>query len=430
VRNSWASTWGDDGYIYLEMAENTCGVANEATIPHVKLDYSAKEVAEAAVRREAAYQLATQGAMAGATAASVDPEWEQFKAKYKKTYVSDTDEQERYKLFKDSQVRVVNLNALNGHAAFAINSHADRFPHEKHAKGHKKPAGFIPAAPVMNFTDLRSPQSIDWRLTRAVTPIKNQGACGSCWAFSATEAIESQMVLASGFKTAISLSPQQLVSCAPNTGDWVTDGCNGGWPMGAYEYLKSARGLANSFYIPYEQSLTHTTGTKPCPVGKVQRIGEDTRTGGFAQVTGYSFATPPCYQGACKNQDLRALAAALEHSPVSICLNAGVFADYKGGVVTAKACGSMAAHAVDHCVSLTGFNTKAEIPYWIVRNSWSSTWGDEGYIYLEMAENTCGLANDATIPHLKLDHSAQEAAEAAARREAAYQLATQGAPAI
>merc|ERR1711959_861943 len=113
--------------------------------------------------------------------------------------------------------------------------------------------------------------------------------------------------------------------------------------MGAYEYLKSARGLANSFYIPYEQSLTHTTGTKPCPVGKVQRIGEDTRTGGFAQVTGYSFVTPPCYRGACKNQDLRALAAALEHSPVSICLNAGVFADYKGGVVTAKSCGSMAA---------------------------------------------------------------------------------------
>ena len=74
----------------------------------------------------------------------------------------------------------------------------------------------------------------------------------------------------------------------------------------------------------------------------------------------------------------------------------------------------------------TGFNTAGPTPYWIVRNSWSSTWGEEGYIYLEMAKNTCGLADDATIPQVKLDLSEEEDAEAATNREAMYQRATMG----
>jgi C1A family cysteine protease len=93
----------------------------------------------------------------------------------------------------------------------------------------------------------------------------------------------------------------------------------------------------------------------------------------------------------------------------------------------------MAADAINHCVMATGFNTTAETPYWIVRNSWASTWGEAGYIYLEMAENTCGVANRVTIPHVKgWAHPAfsYEEADAAAWREAAYQLATQGTPAI
>merc|ERR1719337_4002 len=93
--------------------------------------------------------------------------------------------------------------------------------------------------------------------------------------------------------------------------------------------------------------------------------------------------------------------------------------------MTSAACGSMGADSQDHCVMATGFNKKASTPYWIVRNSWASTWGIEGYIYLEMDKNTCGLADDATIPEVKLDLSAEEAAEAAARRESMYQRATQ-----
>merc|ERR1712178_298967 len=127
---------------------------------------------------------------------------------------------------------------------------------EKHKKGLRKPKDFVPTAPVKDYTaTMRSPKSIDWRFTKAVTPVKNQGQCGSCWAFSATEAIESQMILSTGGKYAVELSPQQITSCTPATGQYGSEGCNGGFTEGAYEYVKSTTGLANSFYIPYEQSL-------------------------------------------------------------------------------------------------------------------------------------------------------------------------------
>merc|ERR1712080_407885 len=119
-------------------------------------------------------------------------------------------------------------------------------------------------------------------------------------------------------------------------------------------------------------------------------------------------------------------AAALEETPLSICVNAGAWNGYTGGVMSAAACGPMGADYQDHCVMATGFNTTAPTPYWIVRNSWSSTWGESGYIYLEMAKNTCGLADDATIPHVKVDLTEAERAEVPALREAMYQRATLG----
>jgi C1A family cysteine protease len=360
-------------------------------------------------------------------AAVTDPEWEQFKAKYKKTYKGDADEQARYKLFLASKDRVAKLNKLNGQVAFGINWMSDRHESEYHKTGHKKPKDFVHTAPVMNFTSsMRSPKSIDWRFAKAVTPVKNQGQCGSCWAFSATEAIESQMILKSGGKYDFTLSPQQVASCTPASGTYGCQGCNGGFTEGAYEYVKSAPGLANGFYIPYEQSLTETQNTKACPTEKVQQIdGElEQLSGSYAQVSGYSYAVKPC-TGACQDQDLTAFAAALEKTPLSICVNAGVWNDYTGGVLTAAACGSMASYAQDHCVMAVGFNATAPTPYWIVRNSWATTWGEQGYIYLEMAKNTCGLADDATIPEVKVDLSEEEAAEVEIRKEAMFQMATQ-----
>jgi hypothetical protein len=234
------------------------------------------------------------------------------------------------------------------------------------------------------------------------------------------------MILKSGGKYDFTLSPQQIASCTPDTGSHPCAGCNGGFTEGAYEYVKGAVGLANGFYIPYEQSLTETENTKACPKAKVEAInGEmDELSGSYAQVSGFSYAVPPCTSGACENQNLDMLAAALEKTPVSVCVNAGTWNDYTGGVLTAAACGSMGADSQDHCVQAVGFNSTASTPYWIVRNSWATTWGDEGFIYLEMAKNTCGLADDATIPEVKVDFSEEEHRQAELRREEMYLRAT------
>jgi len=374
------------------------------------------------------FRLAVGATVVAATASNIsDEKWDAFKSKYQKKYTSDADELARYKLFQVAEERVARLNELNAKAgpAFGINWMSDRYPEETYKRGLNKPEGFKPTAPVREFAQARNPSSINWRLTEAVTAIKNQGQCGSCWAFSATEAIESQMILGTGGKLAIGLSPQQIASCAPSTGTYGCQGCQGGFTEGAYDYVKSAPGLANSFYIPYGQSLTESTQTLACPKEKVEAINGPMKqlSGGYATLEGYSYAVKPCTEGACADQDLKAFAAALEETPLSICVNAGAWNDYTGGVMTSAACGPMGAMYQDHCVMATGFNTTAPTPYWIVRNSWASTFGEEGYIYLEMAENTCGLADDATIPHVKLDMSAEEKAEAAINREAMFQKA-------
>merc|ERR1711991_157609 len=222
---------------------------------------------------------------------------------------------------------------------------------------------------------------------------------------------------------------EQITSCTPSTGTYGCYGCDGGWTEGAYDYLTTVAGLANSFYIPYEQSLTEETATIACPTEKVANItGEyEMLQGAYAKVTGYHYATTPCTSGACGKQDLQGLAAALEATPVSVCVNAENWNDYTGGIMSSAACGSSGASYQDHCVLATGFNSTAPIPYWIVKNSWSTTWGEGGYIYLDMSENTCGVADDATVPEVALDMSDDEALKAAAKREEMFLRAVGGA---
>lgn len=249
----------------------------------------------------------------------------------------------------------------------------------------------------MKLADKASaPDAVDWRGTVAVTPVKNQGQCGSCWAFSAAETVESQFnLLGASVDDALELSPQQINSCVT-----ACDGCNGGNTGPAYEYIESVIGLSNSFYWPYEQSMTESTATVACDTTKLAVFtGADaTLAGAYATVTGWNYVIPECATGACKNQDMAGLAASVAEGPVSICVNAGVWNDYTGGVLTEAACGDYSADSLDHCVQLVGYNSTAASPYWIVRNSWSTTWGMDGYAYLEYPANTCGLGNEATKP--------------------------------
>jgi len=330
---------------------------------------------------------------ASGCASEVDANWEQFKQDFNKVYVSDDDEAERYEVFKQTRVQIVELNAQGG-AQFALNWMADRKPEERHQRGYgRNDKRTRKEVAVLNVENPQRPRSIDWRLTEAVTPIKNQGQCGSCWAFSATETIESHFILGEGMTYGVSLSPQQVTSCT--TADY---GCGGGEPMDAYDYVMSVPGLTNEWNWPYVQSMVEATATVACDANKEAAINGtyESLEGRYAQLDGYSFATPPCYDAGCYHQDLTALSDAVEQGPVSICVVAGAWDFYQGGVMSAEQCGPMGDAFVDHCVQLVGFDREQN--YWIVRNSWGTEWGQDGNIYLQMDMNTCGLADEATVP--------------------------------
>merc|ERR1712139_443262 len=209
--------------------------------------------------------------------------------------------------------------------------------------------------------------------------VKNQGNCGSCWAFSATEEIESAVFMAT--KKLPVLSTQQIISC-----DKQDDGCNGGDPVTAYKFVEKNDGIDSGSDYP-DQS--HRTGKG----GKCQNKKEKD-----AKVTAYAYAVKPRKSGQCKNQDEKGLAAALvAKGPISICVNAGGngWQNYKRGIFSKKCPG--ASSKLDHCVQLVGYDKSGSTPYWLVRNSWAADWGIEGYMHLEMGKNLCGVADEATV---------------------------------
>jgi C1A family cysteine protease len=247
--------------------------------------------------------------------------------------------------------------------------------------GYRPELGSLPMSrPVKHCAEDVSPNAdIDWRSHGAVTAVKDQGQCGSCWAFSAVESVESAWFLSKG--TLPILSPQQVVSCDTKTGD---EGCNGGWPEWAYEYIEKAGGLTTEALYPYTSGTSGETGKckvrLPAPV---------------ASISNFVFATPPC-NDTCKNQDEATLLKTLSTGPVSICVDAQAWSAYIGGIMSSSC--SSAYDNIDHCVQLVGYSGSGVTPYWIVRNSWNTNWGEDGFMYLKYGQNLCGLADQATVP--------------------------------
>jgi len=180
------------------------------------------------------------------------------------------------------------------------------------------------------------------------------------------------------------LSTQQIISC-----DQTDYGCNGGDPASALQYIEQAGGLdVASDYT----DTSHATGsTGKCKWDKQVA----------AKVTGWRYAIPLCDSGDCSNQNEHKLAAALaKNGPLSICVNAQYWDSYESGVFN---CGkhnqkcSGAAYDLDHCVQLVGYDMSGSSPYWKVRNSWGTSWGEDGFIRLPFGKNACGVADEAYI---------------------------------
>ncbi|OQR87901.1 cysteine protease family C01A [Achlya hypogyna] len=220
---------------------------------------------------------------------------------------------------------------------------------------------------AVNMTDV--PNEVDWVSKGGVTPVKNQGMCGSCWAFSATGAIEGAAYVSS--KKLVSVSEQELVDCDHN-GDM---GCNGGLMDHAFKWVKNHGGLCR------EEDYTYHAKEGTCAMKKCKAV---TKVAGFHDVPA---------------NDEQALKAAVAKQPVSVAIEADQpeFQFYKSGVFD-KSCGTK----LDHGVLVVGYGEENGKKYWKVKNSWGADWGDQGYIKLarEFGPETgqCGVAMVPSYP--------------------------------
>jgi len=276
----------------------------------------------------------------------------------------------RYNIFKTNMDKIMNHNNANHTYTLAMNEFGDLSFAEFKSKymGYKNiQAPFITSKNTEKLdSNINAATSLDWRSTNnpkkvvAVTAVKNQQQCGSCWAFSSTGSMEGTWAIAG--HPLVSLSEQQLVDCSSNYGN---QGCNGGLMAQAFEYVIANGGICSEAAYPY-QAADGTCQTTCTPVAKIS-----------------SYTNLP------QNQE-STLIPAIQNGPISIAIEADtdVFQFYSGGVFSDPSCGTN----LDHGVLIVGYGTDSGKDYWIVKNSWGASWGENGYIRLIRNQNMCGLA--------------------------------------
>jgi len=207
-----------------------------------------------------------------------------------------------------------------------------------------------------------------------VDPVRDQGQCGSCWAFATTANAESAWALAKG--QLLDLSEQYLVDCSSGKG-YYNMGCNGGNPDSAFKYMINNGQCSDSSY-PYTSGVTKTAGTCHSCTNIV------------------SFSA--CYDVTPKNQI--ALKTAVAKQPVVIAIEADTryFQSYSGGILDSTQCGTN----LDHAVEIIGYGTDNGKEYWTVRNSWGASWGENGYVRILRSDSTndigiCGVAAEPSF---------------------------------
>jgi hypothetical protein len=313
----------------------------------------------------------------------------EFKATYGKSYPTADDEARALGHFvaNDNVIEAHNAKGLSftlGHNQFSDMSW-EQFS-AKHLQGLELPPSprqervrVALGAPTSSGDpppDPDVPDSVDWVEKGCVTPVKDQGACGSCWAFSATGAIEGAYCVATG--TLASLSEQELVSC-----DGSEYGCGGGLMDQAFKFVEE-NGICTEDEDPYISGGGHAPRCTPAQRRCVPAVS----ISGFTDVPG---------------KDEAALKAAVARQPVSVAIEAdrSAFQLYKSGVFTSVTCGTQ----LDHGVLVVGYGTDvsatppdAGLDYWKVKNSWGPTWGEEGYIRIQRGEDLCGIAMQASYP--------------------------------
>nr|XP_050027252.1 procathepsin L-like isoform X1 [Dermacentor andersoni] len=306
-------------------------------------------------------------------------EWQAFKTKHGRNYTSAHEEILRFKIFTENSLFIARHNEkyVKGLVSYSLgmNQFGDMLHHEfvqltNCYKPSEASSGRSTYLPPENVDDSDLPQSVDWRKKGYVTPVKNQGQCGSCWAFSTTGSLEGQHFKKTG--KLVSLSEQNLVDCSR---DYGNNGCSGGSMENAFDYIKANGGIDTEKSYPYHGL------DEPCKFKKAD-VG--------ATVTGMVRVK----EGS--EEDLRNAVATV--GPVSVAIDASQrsFQFYKTGVYDEHACSSK---KLDHGVLAVGYGVLNGTKYWLVKNSWAEEWGEKGYIYMSRDKNNqCGIATDATYP--------------------------------
>lgn len=332
--------------------------------------------------------------------------FEQYIKQFNKEYSSSELKQQRYEAFVDNLEKIKELNLKNKLAQFGWTKFSDLSEAEfatNFLNAHvQDPTRRLDARRSQNLKTRQRTnakqgvQYSDWTSSSytgdypKVTPVRDQGWCGSCWAFSAVQAIESRYLIEFGDAQGhdadsvedFGLAVQQMVSCDEE--NW---GCNGGDLPDAFDYVVDAGGLSTEDNYPY---MSGSQGeTRQCKENMIQVLENTAPT---AQI----YATEPCWQyWDCPNQDEEALAETLDaEGPVAICVNASPWQNYQSGVLEDG--GMNGYYNLNHCVLLTGLGSNNnEGSYWMVKNTWSTGWGEDGYIRLKYGDNVSGMADEA-----------------------------------
>ena len=313
-------------------------------------------------------------AMALATAHS-ETRFAAWESKFERRYASAEERAHRLEIWLANDAHIIRHNAGNATFTLGHNQFSDLTGAEFKALVSRPMAvARKPADRVHRYRGEPLADAVDWTTAGAVTPVKNQAQCGSCWAFSTTGSIEGAYFLKN--KKLIAFSEQQLVSC-----DTVDHGCGGGLMDNAFGWEKGNGGLCTESDYPY------TSGT-----------GQAANCSSSCTVVPGSVVT--AHTDVDKNED--ALKSAVAKQPVSVAIEADQqsFQLYASGVITGL-CGTN----LDHGVLAVGYGTAPSgTDYWKVKNSWGTTWGMEGFVLLERNNpqdgGQCGIHNSASYPTL------------------------------